>query len=501
MAWVQLGPFRIRSTDSWTYFSGVGLARWPLDLSLPLVGSWNAGDTTWAIHWPGAFLLYSFATPILPNAAWAYTLLMLLSWSTLALATAALAYALTKSQGWALAAAALILFDRALFESLLDMRSECLGALVLTLTLLGWRGVLASKTSSRLSLLLLVGGSFLLPLIHPLSVPLVTLLNLSLLAAWWRRTDRRTALVGALASSVIGTLALVSWFHFHPNGWGQLFEHASLNTRPYSFGGTFLSTLGFYAPTYLPVLLVLAALAETVRRLVRHWKAKSLLPALTGEDLGLFSGILLAVNLLAQQNFHNFFYYLITLPLVLALSISFLAFLVGKIPQNKRGLAVVVLLCLLVLHSLFLPMRTWLWWQAGRPDFGQLIGEFLEELPMEPHSRLVLPGRLWAEATQRWPVERLRVTLPEYGAAWDSRSRYIQDLVAQTRAGDVVVIGYYFNQPWKDKLLDPSQAELVREWEYVTPGTEEHGLRFQVYRVLSPSVPSEGDSGAPAWSP
>lgn len=500
MAWVQLGPFRIRSTDSWTYFSGVGLARWPLDLSLPLVGSWNAGDTTWAIHWPGAFLLYSLATPVLPNAAWAYTLLMLLSWLALALATAALAYALTRSEAWSLAAAALILFDRALFESLLDLRSECLGALVLALTLLGWRGLLAAGTSSKINLLLLLGGSFLLPLMHPLSVPLVTLINLSLLAAWWRRPDRRGAVVSALAASVLGTLALLSWFQFHPNGWGQLFEHASLNTRPYSFGGTFLSTLSFYAPTYLPVLLVLAALAETVRRFLLHWKAKtkSLFPALTGEDLGLFAGVLLTVNLLAQQNFHNFFYYLITLPLVVALSISFAAFLISLIPQAKRGLAVLALLSLLILHSLFLPMRTWLWWQAGRPDFGHIIGEFLDELPMEPSSRLVLPGRLWAESTQRWPVERLRVTLPEYGAAWDSRTRYMKELVAQTRAGDIVIIGYYFNQPWKDKLLDPNQAELVREWNYLTPGTEEHGLRFQVYRVLSPSA--EG-SAAPVWSP
>lgn len=501
MAWVQLGAFRVRSTDNWTYFSGVGLADWPLDLSLPLVGSWNAGDTTWAIHWPGAFLLYSFATPVLPNAAWSYTLLMLLSWLALALATAALTYALTKSEAWALVATALILFDRGLFESLLDMRSECLSALVVTLTLLGWHYALQQGDSSRFFLgrLALVAGSFLLPLMHPLSVPLVTLMNLSLLVAWWQRPDRRGILATALAASVLGTLALVSWFQFHPNGWGQLFEHASLNARSYSFGETFLITLNLYAPIYLPLLLVLAALAETVRRFLRHWKAKNLLPALSGSDLGLFAGVLLVVNLIAQQKFHNFFYFLVTLPLVIALGLSFASFLASKVPQAKRALAALVLLSLLVFHSLFLPMRTWLWWEAGRPDFEQIIGQFLDELPMEPHSRLVLPGRLWAEATQRWPVERLRVALPEYGATWENRSRYIKEMVAQTRAGDVVIIGYYFNQPWKEKLLDPAQGELVHEWEYLTPGTKEHGLSFEVYRVLSPAVAD--DAASPSWLP
>lgn len=500
LAWVQLGPFRLPSTDSWTYFAGVALARWPLDLHLPMVGAWNAGDTTWAIHWPGAYLLYSFVTPWLPAGGWVHTGLMLLSWLALALATAALTWTLTKNEAWALGALALVLVDRALFESLLDMRGECLSALVIVVTLLGWHRVLGSapgEPAPRTGAIGLIGGSFLLPLMHPLSVPLVTLLALSLVGGWARRPDRRGPAALALAASVLGTLALVSWYHFHPNGWGQLFEHASLNRRPYSFGGTFLSTLAFYAPIYLPVLLVLVALAESVRRFWLHLNAKTLFPALTGGDLGLLAGGLLAVSLVAQQNFHNFFYYLVTLPLVIALSLSGGAFLFARLPRARRGLAVVLLLGLLLLQGLFLPMRTMLWWQAGRPDFDRIIGTFLDALPMGEQSRLVLPGRLWAESLRRWPEDRLRVTLPEYGAAWENRSHYLNELVAQTRAGDVVVVGRYFNRPWQDKLVDPTQAELVREWEYVTPGTKDHGLRFRVYRVLSPSV--ERAASPPSW--
>jgi len=500
LAWVALGPFRVRSIDSWTYFAPVAYARWPLDLHLPLVGAWNGGDTTWAIHWPGALMLYSFATPLLPAAPWVYTSLMVASWLALAVATALLTRALTGSGAWALAALALVLFDRALFESLVDMRGECLGALVLVAVLVGLRQVLLKHDHQALGLAALAGGSFLLPLMHPLAVPLVTLLDLTLLGAWLRRPEKRPALTAALAASVAGTLALVAWFQFHPNGWGQLFEHAQHNARPFSFGGTFLETLRFYAPTYLPVLLVIAGLAETVRRALAAKKSRTLWPALSGEDPALVAGVLLAASLAAQQAFHNFFYYLMTLPLVVALSLSLAAHIVAKLPAPRQRLVALAVLGVVVVHGLYLPMRTALWWQAGQPDFAAKADAVLDRLDIPDNARLVLSPRLWEEARARWPEERVRLVVPDYGAAWPNRFAYAEALTARLQAGDVVIIDPKIPElypAWRDILSDPARAELLETFDYLTPGTESHGMAFRAYRVLGPG--SGGATSPARW--
>ncbi|MEM1058468.1 MAG: hypothetical protein AAGK14_04405 [Verrucomicrobiota bacterium] len=499
LAWIGLGPFRVRSVDSWTYGASIGYARWPLDLHFPLLGAWNNADTTWAIHWPGAFILWSFATPLLPPAAWAYTLLLTASWLLLALATAWLARGFADNHAanwWALAALALVLFDRALFESLLDLRGECLAALVLTALLLGYRQVLAKDDKQTLGAVLLVAGSFLLPLMHPVALPLAALINLALIGAWMRHPARRGLLAGALAASVAGSLALAGWFQFHPNGWGQLFEHASMNTRSYSFGGTFLSTLNFYAPTYLPALLAAAALAETARRFIHHWGVRTLWPALTGDDTALLSGLLLAVSLLAQQAFHNFFYYLITLPLVVALSLSLAAHLLAKLTARRQRLAALVLVAVLALHGLFLPARGGLWWSAGRPDFGAMAGDFLDKLPLESGARVVLPPQLWMEAHGRFPEERLRVVAPDYGSTWENRLAYVTDLAGRLRAGDLLILEHPWPQKpilgtWRRLVADPTRAELVAEFFYLTPGTDQHGMGLRAYRVLSPQPPAD----------
>jgi hypothetical protein len=486
---IHMRPFRGGHMDSWCYFAPAAFARWPFDLTMPMLGDWHGADMAWGIQWPGNLWVWSLILPWTGSrAVLAGLFLSLLMWYALAESARRIVVRFTASEWLGLYAMVLVLTDRMVYENAAIPRAEIATLLIL---LGAWHWIYAltpdGGKSSPIRLGGLLAALFLLASSHVMATAVLAPVGAWFLYGAWRDRERRSyflLLAGALAA---GAAACAAWIRLQPWAWDQFVDHYYFTIYAPRKVPQIVSAIYNYAGGIFYMLFMALALAQCWREASDSWKASSSPgtwpPAfLTRPSLGL--AILFLGLFILAQILHNPHYFVMSGPIGYILAAMWIWRWTAERSGMSLRITILAGLLMLVVQSGFFLQRTVLYFGAGAPNIPAATQQFVQALPRS--GRLVLPTNLWEEGfleTRRGrQVDML--TIP-YNVSAARRQEYQANLFARLRPGDVVVIDR-FQFP---ELEAPIRA--IGEWEVCgyaydpLPAYEEYDMHFLALRLLA----------------
>lgn len=478
-AWVNLGPFRGCHMDTWCYFAPAAFARYPGDLRMPMVGSWMGGDQAWAIHWPGMPWFYSLFTPWagMSSMSWGAALFLGL-WLLLGELTSRLALRLTGNPWLALAALAFVLGDRLLYECAALLRPE-IPAAILTVGALLLFPRAATSGQVTLSFAGLAFIFFAFPLVHPETFVLGGFAGASLLLGAWRAgagefRKRFLILAGSLAA---GAILFSGWVLLRPIARLQFFEHARFNSLvPPEIPQLATLYMNYGAARNLALALAVVALLHASGLIISAWRRGGLaaLGASPWQDPPTATALTALAAVLAMRLFPNFFYYMLAVPLVIALVLHLAARLEKSLSAFARRMAGAGLALLVFVNGAALVQRTILYVREGTPDIRAELNAFADALP--PHGKLVLPIGAW-EIGVHLPRDRdIRLVTPAMNADPGYRLAYSRDLESSLAPGDIVLIDRFRYPEHEARFRALGEWNVVGELVHSLPSYEEYDI-------------------------
>ena len=452
--------------DTWVMASPAAMARAPLAIITPFVGTFDGQNSAWGLHWPGGPLLTSIFTPFLPHGPATFVAISLFYWLLESLAAAALVRRLTASPWMALCAFVFMIEDRTCFGDTWLQRYENLGNLFAIMAIMAMH----SNRNPRLQLAVMAAGFFMLPLIHPvfsgLGLAWVAYLGLRtlLLKQPWRQ------FCAGLAGYAAGWATFFGYYWSRPWLYAIFINHYRLNiemTRAKTPPGlrTFVEHfLALDRPTYAGTIVYMFGFAGLAYLAYGLWKSGRLWREfLAREDMAIFAGLgLLATVVLVQQT-SNIVYWTCPWPFAAIVTCYFIHRMMMDFPMRQRALAG-VLLALLIVHGSFLPARTYMWYKTGFVNLRAIVRNFAATLPQQ--GQLFVPEVLWdtfADGHRQVYVNQL-----PYYAGDPTQKRYASYISSLMKSGDVLVLDKDQSHP---TLIDPTQ-----------PGWKQIGKCKLVYR-------------------
>lgn len=443
-------------------------------------------DHVWGLHWPGVPLIYSALLPLLPWSVALWLCLFIgmvgiLAWQTYRLITH-----YVEDRWLAAAGATIVLADRTLFGIMLMSRTEALSLVVLTALaslLRRWHPP-AAGTRRRVAAAGLC--FFLLPMLHPMLLPIGGMLCLYAAARAWQRGQNAHGLAYTV-SFVAGTMALAGWFYFQPDAWLQFQTNARANYQPFSWGASFANHLLASAPTYTNVPLFLLAFSACVALWPAWWRKFRSLPladdatnapeTAQANDWGIPLGIFLS-GIASAQLFPNQLYHVIVLPFTILLAIEAFRQLARRwLRPAAMGWVALAVLAFAALHGAFWFTRTTKYFQGGRPHLRAEASAIYHSLPA--NRRIVAPTIMWREGIVD-PNRFLLNTLP-FPSAPQVRQAYEEYVFKQMQPGDLLVISR-LQKPAMLNPLPPAEWEYVQSYEHHLPGKNYWGYDLKLYR-------------------
>jgi hypothetical protein len=470
--------------DSWTLTAPAAMAKAPLALTTPFLGTFDGANKAWGLHWPGGPLLASIFTPFLPHNAATYVALSVCYWLMQSLAAAALVRRLTASPWMSLCAFLFVAGDHTCFNVAWLERYENLGGAIAIAGILALRGRPEHPTTPRAALVA-AAAFFMLPLIHPVFSGLgggwIVYLGLRTIAL---RQPWKQFLVAA-GGYAAGWAAFLAYFWSRPWLYAQFRNHAQQNVEITRAGAppgivTFLHHLMVIdSPTHGGTLIYLVAFGGVIYlgwaflRSGPQWQT-----FLVREDLSILAALGLLGTLFLVQFSYNFIAYW-GAPWPFAAAIACLAAqrLMDAFPGCRR-LVVGGLVVLLLLHGAYLPARTYMWYKTGIAEVRAPLRKFASTLPQ--HAQLFVPEVLW-DTYADGSRDVLMNSLP-YSAGIETQQRYASYMASRMHSGDVLVIDQLQSHA---TLIDPTQpgwkAIGTCKLVYQGPGGN-HGYDMTAYQ-------------------
>lgn len=466
LAYVLVGCLAMPWMDSWCYFAPGILAHRPFSLTMPLLDGYRGADTTWAIHWPGAPLLYSCVGPLLRNWPLAYPCIFIALWLGLARATRAVMSRFTSQPVALWSVTAAILLDRGLLATAADRRPELLAALCV----MGWL-IMAARCEAKprpttANLGLLAFSSLAAALSHPVTMAcMLGLLGLGGIGLLMRRLP--VALVLAHGAGVLTGLAIFGGrLYLLPHAMEQFMDHATMNHSSGLHISPWLAVVRLYYPSPSGVITLGLAVVYAVVLLSRRG---SFLPNVASIT---FFGLLGACHLFPNP------YYLVTL---MPLAGVFAVLACFDLAARCKVPVFIALLILVGGNAGYWAHRTLLFARLGCPNLSVDIARWYHSLPAGAH-HILISDHLWEVGAMDANHDVAFVT-PPYTVSPGVRLAYEKQVLAKLTAGDLVIVDLSAKdtppqlQPW-----------LAEKWPLVTknerrlPSSSFWGYQFEVYR-------------------
>lgn len=479
----HLYEFSYPSMDSWCYFAPAAAARYPFDLSSPLLGSFAGLDHTWGLHWPAGPLLLSCATWMLPRSSAVYVLLFLSQWWLVACLARKIILRLNPgSSALANLAAFCLLADRTLFRIAWCQRYEILTLIVELSLLLLLASPSARKVFSwnRLEILL---AFFLLPILQPMSLGAGACFVAARGAVLFWRKEKLGLWCAEACAFGFGIISFWAYFHFQPDAQAAFTDHAGVNleitkaTGGFYPGRNLFEFPNLYAPLYTGALL-LAGMFWGGFVLLRLAFAGLKNRAASGETHFLILGAALFgfAQLLLAQATYNIYYMAMIVPWAVILA----AWASARVQGPKASaLALGFFLLLFVFQSGFWAGRTVEWFRLGCPRYRTMLSRAFAAIP--PAKTIFVPEILWEEAL-RSPRHVMLNNLPNN--AGDERrqdfNRYLQSCL---EPGSILVFDSLQAQP--SPLLKSRPWKLRESFSSTFQGTTAK-RGFEIFIFESP---------------
>ena len=483
LGFINLYNFSYASMDSWCYAAPAVLAKYPFDLRMPFLGTFDPASSGWGLHWPGGLFVTSIVTPFLPKYPATYVLIFMLYWLGCATTVGALVRRLSGSAEMAFVAFLLILSDHLCFSITWLQRYELFDGMLAVLAILA----LGRKTCSVVSRMFVIALTFFLfPLLHPIYVGIgfFWLIYLLIRASFLRQRQEWHVWFFAVGAYALGALVLILYYVLQPARLALFLDHAHSNveitraTSPPGIG-KFLKSLALQsAPIGIGTLVYLCAFVEVARLAYKTWSSGSAIKnAFISEPTLALSIIGLVGALLLSQSTYNLYYWSAAWPFAVVLACQLAEYLRNRTPKAYLKYFHALLLALLLVHMAFWPARTYKWYQQGCVNYRAEIRRFVESLPSS--ERLFIPDSLWDSAA----LEHRQVlmnTLP-YNSGDDLRKKYESYLLSTVRSGDVLIVDKLQSHPisWNSSEEWKEIAHYANAWK----GTEKlRGLDLTAYQ-------------------
>ena len=450
VAWVQLYFFSFQGGDSWTQAAPGLLARTPLEITTPFLGSFEGSDKAWGMHWPGGPLLVSLFGPFIPHTPAVFVSIYLTFWLLLALATAAITWQLTGSGWMALCALVLIVSDRISFSNVFLERYETLdGALEMVVLL-----ALSGNPDRRRGLrdVALGAAFFLFPLMQPMTMGLsIAWVVCFGLRSWALRRAWRQFWI-ATAATAAGWAGFLGYYLSRPGLLAILLYHGRHTTEASSprLGTAIHRLLHIGDPTKSGTIVYLAALCGVGWLLYAFWKARAEWREFVAREeviLLAAAGLLCCMVLVQFDRIDA--YWEPVWPFAVVIFCQMIWTLLRRVP-SRRWVWQGALGAVLLLHCLYLPGRVYVWYKLGFINMPATLRNFANSLPRT--GQLFLPEVLWQTYADGSRPFILNSIPAEVGL--DKEKRYADYLAPQIHSGDVLVIDLH---QMSETLINPHQ--------------------------------------------
>lgn len=463
--------------DTWCYFAPALIAPTPGHISAPFMGSFLGYNQDWGLHLPGAPLIYSVITPVLPKNGLTGVAILLCLWALTATVAFCLTERLTSKRICGLFGGCLVLADRNLFAIAHAQRPEMLAALILLLLVFVW---IRGRESQSLWWPLAGGGCIaVLTTLHPLSVLISAsfCFGLLLFVCYQRQWSARSAIVIAFhwGGLLLGALFLYSWFSNHPASWVQFQIHADANRGGFTWGRTLVRSLQQHYPLYAGHILYVSSLFLGLFALT--WLRKT--DKCIAESACLFQltcGYLALSAIICQQLFANTFYLAVIFPLVAAQFAAGLP-IYERLLKHRGKLVYVIAAVLLVAQAAHIASRSEKFYRSGLPNIREELQVFMASLP--PHKRVLIPEALW-EAALTHSSAVLMNTVP-HSIDREHRLKYEAEVYSQMESGDLAVVNS-FQANAILQAFPNDRWELIEKRTKKFPGKPPWGYEFSVFR-------------------
>jgi hypothetical protein len=452
-AFIHLYYFAYPSVDTWCYAAPATMARAPLELTMPFLGTFEGADKGWGLHWPGGPLLTSLVAPFLPHNPAAHVSIYLFYWLLLGLATAALVRRLTESPWLALCGFLFVAGDRASFGVTWMERYELLD------TAVAIAGVLAlcepEDWHPRLRLAVIGAAFFLFPLLQPITCGLGLAWLVCIGLRSWALKRGWTQFWIAAAATAAGWAAFLGYYLSRPWLLVIFRLHARMNViaaraaAPPGVGMFVRRLMHIGDPTKTATIVYVAALGGAIYLLVSFWKARARWREFVSrEELILFTAVALVCTLVLAQFNYTAAYWVPSWPFSVAMVCQVIWRLLQSAP-NYRRIWWGALVAVLVLHCSFLPARTYLWYKLGFVDLRARLRDFAATLPQG--GRIFIPEVLFETYATNGREGVYMNTIPTILGDAEQKKylAYIQPLM---RSGDVLVTDAF---QWTPPRMDP----------------------------------------------
>lgn len=486
-AYYLCGVFSLPSSDGAQYLMPTVVAKHPMDLTLPMVGTFQGFDHTWGLQCIGSLVL---TTALKAPWPWSYSAQIAMSLVFVIIIAAAMAWfvrRMTANSWLALAGGALILGNLTFIGIGINERPElwCTPFLMLLVWCLARE--LEAERPTNISLSLGCVAALILATLHPYAIAFTGgLLFVSVLLQFHltRQFPGRVLIIAF--SYILGLALLISYFSLKPAAFAQFRENIALQS---TFNHSRLSFL--YHPQQRlgaewPWWIVGAGAGAwgTIRLATRYFQRGSL-----AEWMQMFCGLIVAATVFLDfvLRTENFFYTAVAFPFAAAAALGFVES-IGRpsSPRLRMALATVVS-ALLLFYFLWVPVRWSRWRAEGFVHIPKVIDEFVTGLP--PARKTYIPHLLWENVLTRELNKFQFFTFP-LPLADASRTKYEESFLADTRPGDVLVVdiaALAYNK-FRSQPLMPVDPPDPEKWEFVSrnhrmfSGARPWGWDLRVYR-------------------
>ncbi|HEX4086394.1 MAG TPA: hypothetical protein VHY22_15875 [Chthoniobacteraceae bacterium] len=482
VAWSNLYFFAFPSMDSWCYSGPAIMAKAPLRLATPFVGTFLGDDKGWGLHWPGGPLLTSLFMPFLPHIPAVFVSVYLGYWMLAAIATMALVRRLTGSPWLALCGFLLVVGDRVSFSITWLERYEMLSGAIAIATLLALCAPADRRPGLRAAMVAF--GFFAMPLLHPVFSGLALAWLVLLGFRTWALGRSYRHFVIAAVSYGAGWAAFAAYYLTRPLLYMQFHNHAYQNliltkNAPVHGIRKFLANLmEVGAPTHASSAIYLVAMGGTLALLFALWKSRAQWrDFLLGNDLALFAALGFAVTLGLAQMTYNGYYWSCPWPFAAALACDAAARLAKHFPRYARPIMTALAL-LVLLQASFLPARTFLWYRNGFRNMRSELRNFASSLPRA--GKIFIPESLWETyAGRNQPV--MMNALP-YTAGDAMQKSYADFIRPMLHRGDVLVVDQLQSHATQIDFHHAGWKEIgACKMVYSGAGAQAHGYDLTAY--------------------
>ncbi len=483
LAYVLAGCLAMPWMDSWCYFAPGILSRQAFSLTMPLLDGYRGADTTWAIHWPGAPLLYSCVGPVLRHWPLTYPGVIIGLWLGLAWAARALMCRFTREPAALWGVMAAVLLDRALLTIAGDRRPEIVAALAVMcwLVIVGRCREPALRPGAG-SLFLLAFFAFAAALSHPVTMACMAgfaALGLAGLLLGRLSAPLVLAHFGGLASG-LGVFA--GRLHLLPHAKEQFMDHAATAQSAGLHFSPWLAAVGLYYPSPSGVIIVGLAVVYGAALLLRGRSGQvtardGFMPRLTAVT---FFGLLAACHL-----FPNPLYVAILIPVASVLAVTacmdLARWLAGRCHIPPAWAVAMALVLLIGGDAAYWVQRVVLFARLGCPNLSSDLARWYGSLPAGAH-HVLIPDHLWEAGAMDGGHEVAFVT-PPYTVSPGVRLAYERQVLSKLTTGDLVIVDLAAKdspaqlQPWL-----AGSWPLIMKNERSLPSSSFWGYRFEVYR-------------------